>query len=64
MRFLRDAKEERLLGRLEQSSAEIEHLRAENARLQLDNGRFVQVIDSGDWGQSRVEELCKVDARS
>ncbi len=33
--------------------------RVENERLQRDNERFTRLIDSGDWGRSRVSELAK-----
>lgn len=36
---------------------EVEHARAENARLRRDNERLVRIIDSGEWGRGRVQEL-------
>ena len=38
----------------------IDHVRAlkdQNARLRRDNERFVRLVDSGEWGRGRVEEL-------
>jgi hypothetical protein len=38
----------------------MEHVRAlkdQNARLRRDNERFVRLVDSGEWGRGRVEEL-------
>lgn len=32
-------------------------LQQENDRLRRDNERFVRIIDSGDWGRGRVDEL-------
>ena len=37
----------------------ITEMNAENEKLQRDNERFVRIIDSGDWGRSRVNELVK-----
>ena len=37
----------------------ISEMNAENEKLQRDNERFVRIIDSGDWGRSRVNELVK-----
>lgn len=36
---------------------EVAALREENGRLRRDNERFVRIIDSGDWGRGRVQEL-------
>lgn len=38
---------------------EVERLIGENGRLQRDNERFQRIIDSGEWGRGRVEELAK-----
>ena len=38
----------------------MDHVRAlkdQNARLRRDNERFVRLVDSGEWGRGRVEEL-------
>lgn len=35
-------------------------LNNENGRLRRDNERFVRLIDSGEWGRNRVEELSQV----
>lgn len=35
----------------------MESMAAENDRLRRDNERFVRLIDSGEWGRSRVEEM-------
>ena len=39
--------------------SKISDMKAENEKLQRDNERFVRIIDSGDWGRSRVNELVK-----
>lgn len=39
-------------------------LNHENGRLRRDNERFVRLIDSGEWGRNRVEELSKVCSTS
>ena len=41
-------------------SEQVEHLEASDERLQHDNERLCRVLDSGDWGRQRVQEL--VDA--
>jgi len=35
----------------------VKELQKENARLRRDNERFVRLVDSGEWGRGRVEEL-------
>ena len=38
----------------------MDHVRAlkdQNARLRRDNERFVRLVDSGEWGRGRIEEL-------
>ena len=40
----------------------LDHVRAlkdQNARLRRDNERFVRLVDSGEWGRGRVEELAE-----
>ena len=37
----------------------ITEMNAENEKLQRDNERFVRIIDSGDWGRSRVNKFVK-----
>ena len=39
------------------SPEQVKALRDENARLRRDNERFVRLVDSGEWGRGRVEEL-------
>ena len=39
------------------SLEQVKALRDENARLRRDNERFVRLVDSGEWGRGRVEEL-------
>lgn len=39
------------------SQVKLQELQNENARLRRDNERFVRLIDSGEWGRGRVEEL-------
>jgi hypothetical protein len=42
------------------SGCSMDHVRAlkdQNARLRRDNERFVRLVDSGEWGRGRVEEL-------
>tara|TARA_B110000503_G_scaffold78035_1_gene120030 strand:+ start:2372 stop:4594 length:2223 start_codon:yes stop_codon:yes gene_type:complete len=44
----------------EATGCSMEHVRAlkdQNARLRRDNERFVRLVDSGEWGRGRVEEL-------
>ena len=36
---------------------QVKALRDQNARLRRDNERFVRLVDSGEWGRGRVEEL-------
>lgn len=57
---VKQAKEAKWIDRVEKSSTEIEKLRSENARLRGENERFARLIDSGEWGRGRVEELRKV----
>lgn len=42
--------------------ARMESMAAENDRLRRDNERFVRLIDSGEWGRSRVEEMTTAGA--
>lgn len=37
----------------------VQELEEEKARLERDNERFVRLIDSGQWGKGRVEEIVK-----
>ena len=39
------------------TAEQVRQLRDENARLRRDNERFVRLVDSGEWGRGRVEEL-------
>ena len=57
---MRDAREGRWLEKIEMASTEIDKLRSENARLRRDNERFVRLIDSGEWGRGRIDELKRV----
>jgi len=40
-------------------SQRLYELEQEKARLERDNERFVRLIDSGEWGKGRVEEIVK-----
>ena len=49
-----------VLGREDATGCSMDHVRAlkdQNARLRRDNERFVRLVDSGEWGRGRVEEL-------
>ena len=37
----------------------VQALKDQNARLRRDNERFVRLVDSGEWGRGRVEELAE-----
>mmetsp|Transcript_41989 Transcript_41989/g.50898 ORF Transcript_41989/g.50898 Transcript_41989/m.50898 type:complete len:875 (+) Transcript_41989:171-2795(+) len=55
--FLQVLAEERSEEYQEKLKGEILGLRGENGRLRRDNERFVRLIDSGEWGRSRIEEM-------
>lgn len=44
----------------ETSTTKLQRLEQENVKLRRDNERFVRLIDSGEWGRGRVEELKQV----
>lgn len=61
--YTREAQQAKWMGLIDQSSAETDRLRIENDRLRRDNERFVRLIDSGEWGRGRIEELQKATPR-
>jgi hypothetical protein len=52
-----EARWQRTQQTLAQQQQQLAAATAENARLLRDNERFACLIDSGDWGRRRVEEL-------
>jgi hypothetical protein len=45
--------------RTEEIHARAETVEEENKRLRADNERLTRVIDSGDWGRARADELVR-----
>ena len=51
--------EEKEQEEVQQLQEDFSQLQAENTRLQRDCERFQRIIDSGEWGRGRVEELAR-----
>ncbi|KAK9816546.1 hypothetical protein WJX72_001787 [[Myrmecia] bisecta] len=49
----------KLVDTKEEMAIKLTELAAENERLRRDNERFVRLIDSGEWGRGRVQELAQ-----
>lgn len=56
---INDAKADREQEEKQSMSQRLQELEQEKARLERDNERFVRLIDSGEWGKGRVEEIVK-----
>lgn len=55
-----DAEIDNLIQSKEEITQRSQEIGLENERLRRDNERFVRLIDSGEWGRGRVEELSQV----